>query len=199
MESKNASLMARENRLVLASLANHRAFIGWRDGSVVLVGFCCCRGLSTTLNKDVPLQRIFARETLVAVTARERLDRQVDPLMTLQVMVPVEALRALIALERAIVRWCLVSSRMCLAVDVAHTRRVPAVRESGHHAAVVHATDQRELAVRVVDVRKDGSGERIALVRPLVRKWRVRGSRLHRGDLGRAVGRRHPMHACTCA
>lgn len=130
------------------------------------------------------LQRIFARETLVAVTARERLDRQVDPLMTLQVVVPVEALRALIALERAIVRWCLVGSRMCLAVDVAHTRRVPAIRESGHHAAVVHATDQRELAVRVVNVRKDGSGERIALVRPLVRKWRVRGSRLHRGDLG---------------
>lgn len=91
--------------------------------------------------------------------------------MTLQVVVPVEALRALIALERAIVRWCLVGSRMCLAVDVAHTRRVPAVRESGHHAAVVHATDQCELAVRVVDVRKDGSGERIALVRPLVGKW----------------------------
>jgi hypothetical protein len=37
------------------------------------------------------------------MTAREGLHRQVDPLMSLQIVVAVEALRTLIALERAVV------------------------------------------------------------------------------------------------
>lgn len=49
------------------------------------------------------LQRILPREALLAVPARERLHRQMDPLMSLQIMIPVEALRTLIALERPIV------------------------------------------------------------------------------------------------
>ena len=47
------------------------------------------------------LQGIFPREALITVVAWERLPREMDPLMALQVVIPVEALRALIALERS--------------------------------------------------------------------------------------------------
>lgn len=45
------------------------------------------------------LQCIFPAEALVAVVAREGLDRQMDPLVALQVVVAIERLRALVALE----------------------------------------------------------------------------------------------------
>lgn len=54
-ESKNTSLMARQNRLML-TVADHRALVGWRNGSVVFVSFCCCRcRLSAALDEDVSL------------------------------------------------------------------------------------------------------------------------------------------------
>ena len=49
------------------------------------------------------LERILPREALLTMTAREGLDRQVNPLMPLQVVIAVEALRTLIALERPVV------------------------------------------------------------------------------------------------
>ena len=79
-------------------------------------------GLPTTFDENVPLpkeleidrpeisiadaylERIFPAEALVAVATRERLDRQVDPLVPLQIVVSVEALRALIAFERPVNR-----------------------------------------------------------------------------------------------
>lgn len=48
------------------------------------------------------LESILAREAFIAVTARERLDSQVDTLVALQIVISIEALWALIALERAI-------------------------------------------------------------------------------------------------
>ncbi len=51
-------------------------------------------------DRHAHLQSVLAREALVAVAARERLHRQMYPLVPLQVVIPVEALRALVALER---------------------------------------------------------------------------------------------------
>lgn len=59
--------------------------------------------LSRMSSRDTHLQCVLPREALLAMIARERLDRQMDPLMPLQIVVAVEALRALVALERTIV------------------------------------------------------------------------------------------------
>lgn len=56
--------------------------------------------LSTALYEDMSLQRILAREALVAMGAWERLHGEMDPLMALQIVIPVEALRTLVAFER---------------------------------------------------------------------------------------------------
>lgn len=50
------------------------------------------------------LECVFTREALVAVVAGERFHRKVDPLVSLQVMVTIEALRALITFEWSIMR-----------------------------------------------------------------------------------------------
>lgn len=85
----------------------------------------------------------------------KRLHRQMNALMSLQVVIPVEALRALIALERPVV------GRPRLVEGV---WRMPAVHllHAGHVATVearenarLHAAQQRHLAVRTVDVRHD--------------------------------------------
>ena len=94
------------------------------------------------------LQRILSREALVAVGARERLDCQVDPLVSLQIVVAVEALRALIALE-----WPVGRGRLLVRVvshEVWHLSCVPTV-ESRHHARV--HTDQCKSTVWVLDIR----------------------------------------------
>ena len=65
------------------------------------------------------LQRILSGEALVAVRAWERLHRQVYPLVSLEIVVPVEGLRALVAFE-----WSLVRRR--LAVIAVHLRRMAA-------------------------------------------------------------------------
>jgi len=45
------------------------------------------------------LQGILSRETLVTTGTRERLHSQMNPLVTLQIVVPIETLRTLITLE----------------------------------------------------------------------------------------------------
>lgn len=98
------------------------------------------------------LERVFPRKALVAVVAREGLDSQVDPLVSLQVVVPVEALRTLIALEWSIVcAWLLVGR---VAHEVRHCCCMATV-EARHHARV-YTTNKRKLTIRVLDVREDG-------------------------------------------
>jgi hypothetical protein len=59
--------------------------------------------LSASLDQDMPLESILSGERLVTVFARERLDREMDALVTLEIVIAVEGLRALITLERALV------------------------------------------------------------------------------------------------
>jgi hypothetical protein len=81
------------------------------------------------------------------VIAGEGLNRKMYPLVSLQIMVPVEALWALIALEGSIV-----GSRL-LMLGVSHKVRhgcsVPAV-EARHHSRV--APNERKLTIRVLDI-----------------------------------------------
>lgn len=58
--------------------------------------------LATALDQNVSLQCIFAGEALVAMSAWKRFHRQMDSLVSLQVMIAIETLGTLIALERTI-------------------------------------------------------------------------------------------------
>ena len=97
------------------------------------------------------LERILSREALVAVVAGEGLDSKMDPLVSLQIVVAVEALRALVTLERSVVGGRLLVRRM--SHKVRHGCRVPTV-EARHHARV--DTDQRQPTVGVLNVGEDG-------------------------------------------
>ena len=80
------------------------------------------------------LQGVFSREALVTMGARKRLDCQVDSLVSFQVVVSIEALGTLIALEWPIVRSCLLV-RVVSLHEVRHLGRVSTV-EAGHHSRV---------------------------------------------------------------
>ena len=82
------------------------------------------------------------------MATREWLDGQVYPLVSLQVVVTVEALRALIATEWSVVGRVGVT---CLStVQVLHLCHMAAVERHSH--LVRHAADEGELAVGVADV-----------------------------------------------
>ena len=96
------------------------------------------------------LERIFSRKALVAVVAGERFDCQVYPLVSLQVVVSIEGLWALIAFKGSVVcSWLLMG---WVAHEVRHGCGMSAV-EARHHPGV-HANES-ELAVRVLNVRED--------------------------------------------
>jgi hypothetical protein len=107
------------------------------------------------------LECVLPRKALVAVVAGKRLDSQMYPLVSLQVVVPVEALWTLVAFERPIVcRWLLVR---WMTEEMRHSRCVAAV-ETRHHPGM--NAYQRELAVRVLNV-----GENRCLVCRVRWRW----------------------------
>jgi hypothetical protein len=94
------------------------------------------------------LQRVFAREALIAVAAREWLNCQVDALMSLQVVIAIEALWTLVASD-----WSIVLSVRC-SIMIVHLLvhcRMATVVVHGH--ALTHAVDQRQLTVWVANIR----------------------------------------------
>lgn len=106
---------------------------------------------SESTNKQVThLEGIFSGEALVAERAGERLHGQVDALMPLQVVVPVEGLRALIALERPVVLW----RRRLTVVRAVHVRQMAVRRLVGipwhaHAANTTHTPEHCHLAAWV--------------------------------------------------
>jgi len=60
--------------------------------------------LAAALDENMSLQCVLAGETFVTVFARKRFNGQMDPLMSLEVVIAIETLRALITLERPIGR-----------------------------------------------------------------------------------------------
>lgn len=127
------------------------------------------------------LQCIFPRKALLAMAAGEWLHCQMDTLVSLQVVVSVEGLWALVALEGAVVWW-----RLALGVMPVHLMRM--LRVSLH----VHAAYQRHLVSGVVHVAHDGTGHCWQIV-PAIRPWVALGCG-HRGvalcrDGGNAIRR----------
>jgi hypothetical protein len=95
-----------------------RRFVGRRAGVILRLLFCgfsFFKRLAAALDKNMSLndvrrsclqlirsthlQGIFTREALVAVRARERLHGKMYPFMSLQIVIPIETLRAFVALE----------------------------------------------------------------------------------------------------
>lgn len=72
--------------------------------------------------------------------------------MSFQIVVTVEALRALITLERSIVLWIWLGLRV-VAVHVLHVRCVPTI-VCWHHGGW-HAPNQSKLAVGVTNIGQD--------------------------------------------
>lgn len=100
----------------------------------------------------VYLQSVFTREAFIAVSAWEWFDCEMYPLVSLQIVVSIEALWALIALKRSVVlRIGLVSLRM--AVHLLNVGCVPAVETRDHSTG--HSSDKRKLTVWITNVRED--------------------------------------------
>jgi hypothetical protein len=96
-----------------------------------------------TFDQSVPLQRILSREALATKCARERLDRKMDSLVPLQIVVPAEGLDALIALERSL------GLRRSLTMPSPIHHRMPILWDS-------HSRNHRHLTTRLVDVGHNG-------------------------------------------
>lgn len=88
------------------------------------------------------------------MTAWKWLDGQMDPFMSLEIMVPIETLGTLIALERTLIQWGLLRTT----VHLLHLCTMATV-EARHHVAwqamVGHAAQHGHLTSRAMNVRHD--------------------------------------------
>ena len=96
------------------------------------------------------LESILSREALIAVSTWEWLNRKVNTLVSFQIVVAVETLRALITFERSIIMR-LRLGRMWRAVH-GHTGCMTTV-EAASHYAMRKSTNEHRLAIRVVEIR----------------------------------------------
>ena len=138
------------------------------------------------------LESILSGEALVAVSTREWFDSQVYALVTLEIVVSVEALRALVAAERSVglrvVLWHGVAVQLlhsCLSAVVVHG-----------HAMVRHAVDERELPVRVANVGKHRSKQWVCEGCALLVGWGLR-VRVKRWHMTMAIDGRRACHMST--
>lgn len=114
------------------------------------------------------------------MSAGERLDGEMDALVSLQIVVAVEALRALITTEGPVG----LGVGLCDSVSVDSHRCVPT--RIVHWHAVRHAVDEGELAIGVCHVGEDRAKWRIGEGTLLVGRWlRVQGR-----NMTMAIGRR---------
>jgi len=85
--------------------------------------------LAAPFDEAMSLQSVLSAEALLAIAAWERLDGKVDPLVSLQIVVSVETLGTLVALEGSV--W-LMGLVMC--AQMGHHPRMP-VQDSAHYLA----------------------------------------------------------------
>lgn len=139
-----------------------------------IVAVAC--GFTATFDEYMPLEGILSRKALVAMGAGERFHCQMNTLVAFQIMVSVEALRALIALEWPIIGGLLLRR---VAKHVAHACRVSTV-ESWNHL-VGYTADKSKLAVGVGYIGEDRC-LRIAHSSTIWPLMLIRMRRLSRGD-----------------
>lgn len=92
------------------------------------------------------LKCVLSREALLAVTAGEGLHCQVYALMSLQVVISVERLRALVTLERSVILLLLLPGVARVHV-LSHMLRGIALH--------IHAPHERHLVARAVNIGHD--------------------------------------------
>jgi hypothetical protein len=136
------------------------------------------------------LESILSGKALVAVSTREGFDSQVYALVTLKIVIPVEALRALVAAEWSVGLRVVLWHRV--AVQLLHSGMSAVVVH--RHAVVRHAVDKRELSVRVVHIGKHRSKQRVLERCALLVGWRLGVKRWH-GTM--AIDRRCACHMST--
>lgn len=116
----------------------------------------CQSGFPISKHGGTNLESIFSGEAFVTESARKRFNRQVNSFVSFQIVIAIEALRALIALERPLV----VGGGGRTPVHL-HLSAVPAVK-SGHHAARQtwrgHA-EHGQLVTGAMEVGQDRTGE----------------------------------------
>lgn len=105
------------------------------------------------------LEGVFSGETLVTMKAGKGFHSEVDPFMSLQVMISVETLGTLVAFEGPIIgHWLLLMLLLWLllvAVDVLGVCNISAV-ELWHHA-MLHIANHGHLASGTMHVRHNGA------------------------------------------
>jgi len=132
------------------------------------------RGFATAFDKDMALQSILSGEAFIAEFAREGFDREMDSLVPFQVMIAVEALRALVTFEGPLsLGW----SGLAVVQEVAHARGVPAV-EAMHHVRM-HTSHESQLAVGIADVGEDWRWREKASIWTRISVRRLTGLRRH--------------------
>jgi hypothetical protein len=137
------------------------------------------------------LESILSGKALVAVSAREGFDSQVDALVTLEIVVSVEALRALVASERSVglrvVLWHGVAVQLlhsCMSAVVLH-----------RHAMMRHAVDKRHVPVRITNVGKHRSKQWVLERRALLVRLRLLRVKWRHGTM--AIDGRCACHMST--
>lgn len=147
------------------------------------------------------LQSVLPGEALLAKCARERLHREVNPLMPLQVVIPVEALRALVALERAVLLRVLRSvgvhcqgMRPLLTVRRRETQPVDAPHHGQGGPGMVHVRQDRVPRQVIASIVR-----RVRSLVAVADGWSHTGevarlTRYRGGARGGAAGRRRGRH-----
>lgn len=92
----------------------------------------------------------------------KRLDGQMNPLMPLQIVIPIEALRTLIALEGTIVCWSRTGSwmrrdRRARGIHVLQTSDLAAVQARQDARGRGQVSDHGHLAAGIVEIGEDGA------------------------------------------
>jgi hypothetical protein len=85
-----------------------------------------------------------------------------DPPVSLEIMIPVEALRALVALERAVIRRSARVARMrrvVTPIHLLHAGHMPAI-EAWEEPRLQRRSQERHLPAGAMDIRHDGPGHR---------------------------------------
>lgn len=113
LEGRGLQLLLQHLRtIVLSRIAHHLALVYWGLAASIRVRGTVRGALPTAFHQNMSLQCIFPRKALLTVSTWEWLHRQMDPLMSLQIMVTIEGLWTLVTFEWSVILLLLLSGVM---------------------------------------------------------------------------------------
>jgi len=95
--------------IILSRITHHLALVNWGLAISIRVRSAVGGTLPTTLHQDMSLQCIFPGKALLAMSTGEWLHCQMDPLMSLQIVITIERLWTLVTFERSVILLLLLS------------------------------------------------------------------------------------------